>query len=54
MLLASANEKIMLYSKDILLSRLPEQLSLKIVKDSFAVYFDQSKTFNDSSMALAK
>lgn len=54
MLLASQNEKIMLLSKDILLSRLQEDLSLKIIKDTFATYFDQSKSFNDSSMNLAK
>ncbi|VVC25640.1 WD40/YVTN repeat-like-containing domain,WD40-repeat-containing domain,Neuroblastoma-amplified sequence [Cinara cedri] len=53
-LLASQNEKIMLFSKDILLGKLPENLSLRIVKDKFSMYFDQSKSFNDSSMALAK
>lgn len=54
MLLSSQNEKIMLFSKDILLGKLPENLSLSIVKDTFTMYFDQSKTFNDSSMTLAK
>lgn len=54
MLLSSQNEKIMMFSKDILLDKLPESLSLSIVKDIFTVYFDQAKTFNDSSMALAK
>lgn len=54
MLLTSQHEKIMLLSKDILLGKLPETLSLKIIKNTFAMYFDQSKSFNDSSMALAK
>lgn len=54
MLMASQNDKILLLSKDILLNKLPKDLSLRIVKDSFAMYFDQSKSFNDSSMALAK
>lgn len=52
--MTSQNEKIMLLSKDVLLNKLPKDLSLKIVKDSFAMYFDQSKSFNDQSMALAK
>lgn len=44
----------MLFSKDILLNCLEKDLSLKIVKDAFIMYFDQSKTFNDKSMTLAK
>lgn len=44
----------MLLGKDVLFNKLPKDLSLKIVKDSFAMYFDQSKSFNDHSMALAK
>ncbi|CAH1737258.1 unnamed protein product [Aphis gossypii] len=54
MLLCSQNQKVIPLSKDILLSKLPEHLSLKIVKDSFYMYFDRSKSFNDASMALAK
>lgn len=54
MLLASQNEKIMLFSKDILLGSLHKNLSLTIIKDTFAMYFDQSKSFNDKSMTLAK
>ncbi|KAF0758392.1 neuroblastoma-amplified sequence-like, partial [Aphis craccivora] len=54
MLLCSQNQKVIPLSKDILLCKLPEHLSLKIVKDSFYMYFDRSKSFNDASMALAK
>lgn len=36
------------------MSKLPENLRLSIIKDAFAMYFDQSKSFNDSSMSLAK
>lgn len=54
MMLTSQNEKIMLFSKDILLNLLDKNLSLKIVKDTFIMYFDQSKSFNDKSMTLAK
>lgn len=45
---------MMLFTKDILLNKLPEDISLKLIKDAFAMYFDQSKSFNDSSMVLAK
>jgi len=54
MLLGSQNAKIIPLSKDILLTKLPKDLSLKIVKETFDIYFDQSKSFNDASMALAK
>ncbi|XP_026806626.1 neuroblastoma-amplified sequence-like [Rhopalosiphum maidis] len=54
MLLGSQNQKIIPLSKDILLGKLPEHSSLKIVKDSFYMYFDRSKSFNDASMNLAK
>ncbi|KAL5242667.1 hypothetical protein ACI65C_010077 [Semiaphis heraclei] len=54
MLLSSQNPKIIPLSKDILLGKLPEHLSLKIVKDTFDMYFDRSKSFNDASMTLAK
>jgi len=54
MLLSSQNQKIIPLSKDILLGKLPEHLSLSIVKDTFDMYFDRAKSFNDASMALAK
>jgi len=54
MLLGSQNQKIIPLSKDVLLGKLPEHLSLKIVKDTFDIYFDRAKSFNDASMALAK
>lgn len=54
MLLGSQNQKIMQLSKDILLGKLPEHLSLRIIKDTFDICFDRSKSFNDASMALAK
>lgn len=44
----------MLFSKSVLLVKLPENLCLNIIKDTFAMYFDQAKSFNDSSMSLAK
>lgn len=54
MLLGSQDPKIIPFSKDILVGKLPEHLSLRIVKDTFDMYFDRSKSFNDASMALAK
>ncbi|XP_050419826.1 NBAS subunit of NRZ tethering complex-like [Adelges cooleyi] len=53
-LLFSNDEKIMVLCTTILKDKLPDEICLQLIKDTFAMYFDRSKSFNDSVMGLAK